>query len=195
MIDRPDYTTARNEAGFMWSVGTAQGALREVTGTPIEEFHLKPEACIDAYRRGRPMIREMFGEDAGAPGLTTPAISYGHASGRGAELLFPEGGEVSLTHPWESLEEGVRELEREVDFATAGMAPFYLDFREKMIEAFPGETVGLSYGGEGPITAAYELRGEGFFTDIYDDLPLAKRFMRALVDRRTSQGSRTAICG
>jgi hypothetical protein len=182
MTTRPDYTTARREAGFHWSVDSAQGALREITGTPIREFNLNPEACIEAYRRGRPLIRDMFGEDVGLPGLGTPAVSYGHVNCLGSELLFPEGGEVAHTHIYGSLEEGLRALAEPVDFGTAGRAPFFLDFRAHMQRAFPGESVHFSFGSEGPITSAYELRGEGFFTDVLDDPPLARRFLRAVVD-------------
>ncbi len=182
MSYRPDYSTARQQAGFGWSAGSSQGALRALTGTPIREFNLEPEACIEAYRRGRPLIREMFGDDVSLPAVTTPAISYGHANGLGCDLLFPEGGEVAHTHIYDSLEQGLRALQEPVDFATAGMAPFYLDFRQRMQEAFPGEFVGFSFGLEGPLTTAYEVRGEGFFTDILDDPPLARRFMHALVD-------------
>ena len=182
MTSRPDYSIAREKAGFGWSAGSSQGALRAVTQTPIREFNLEPEACIDAYRRGRPMIREMFGEDVSLPGASTPAISYGHPNGLGSELLFPEGGEVAQTHIYGSLEEGLCALREPVDFATAGMAPFYLQFRERMQEAFPDEAVGFAFGLEGPITTAYELRGDGFFTDIFDAPDLAREFMEALVE-------------
>ncbi len=182
MTTRPDYTTARERAGFSWHVGSGQGALRMLTGVPIREFNLDPAACVDAYRRGRPMIREMFGEDVRLPGLATPAISYGHANGLGSELLFPEGGEVAHTHPYESLEQGIRALREPVDFASAGMAPFYLDFKKRMARAFPGEPVGFSYGLEGPLTTAYEMRGEGVFTDIFDDPPAAREFLCLLTD-------------
>lgn len=181
MTSTPDYETARDEAGFSWTASSSQGALREITDTPIREFNLDPDACIEAYRRGRPMIREMFGEDVRLPGVATPAISYGHVNGLGSELLFPEGGEVAHTHIYESLGEAIEGLRDPVDFAAAGMAPFYLEFRERMQQAFPRESVGFSFGLEGPITTAYEVRGEGFFTDILDDLPLAREFMRSLV--------------
>jgi len=179
---RPDYSRARLQAGFSWSVGGSQGALRELTGVPIREFNLQPKACIEAYRRGRPLLREMFGDEVGLPGLTTPAVSYGHVNCLGSELLFPEGGEVAHTHICGSLSEGLAKLREPVSWATSGMAPFFLDFRQQLIDAFPGERVGFAFGGEGPITTAYELRGEGFFTDLYDDPPLAKQFLRALTD-------------
>lgn len=180
MTARPDYRTARKQAGFTWFVGGSQEALRKLTGVPIREFNLKPEACIEAYRRGRPLLREMFGPDVAMPGLSTPAVSYGHANCLGAELLFPEGGEVGHTHIYSSLEEGIQRLREPIDWATAGMAPFYLRFRERLAEAFPNENVGFSFGAEGPITTAYELRGEGFFTDLFDDISLVKEFLRAV---------------
>ena len=174
-----DYDTARQRAGFSWSVGGSQDALRRLAGIPIREFNLEPAACIEAYRRGRPLLREMFGDEVGPPGLSTPAVSYGHVNCLGSELLFPEGGEVAHTHVYDSLEEGILQLAEPVDWATAGMAPFFLEFRGKLREAFPDERVGFAFGGEGPITTAYELRGEGFFTDIYDDPPRAKELLRA----------------
>jgi len=178
----PDYSTLRDPSSFGWSATATQGALREITGTPIREFNLQPAACIHAYRAGRPAIAEMFGPDVRLPGPATPAISYGHVNCLGSELLFPEGGEVAHTHIYGSLEEGIAALKRPVDFATTGMAPFYLDFRRQMQAAFPDEPVGLGFGAEGPITTAYELRGEGFFADIFDDPEGVSEFLRLAVD-------------
>lgn len=174
----PNYETARAEAGFSWFVGSSQSALREVVGIPIREFNLEVEACIEAYRKGRPLLKEMFGDDIQLPAPATPAISYGHVNGLGSELIFPDGGEVGHTHIYKSLEQGINALKKPVDFAVSGMAPFYIDFLEKMKTAFPGEEVGFSYGWEGPLTTAYELRGEAFFTDIFDNLALAQEFLR-----------------
>ncbi len=178
----PDYATLRDPSSFGWSVSATEGALREITGTPIREFNLEPEACIYAWREGRPAIREMFGPDVALPHPATPAVSYGHVNCLGSELLFPEGGEVAHTHIYDSLEEGIAALQQPVDFATAGMAPFYLDFQQQMQAAFPDEPVSLGFGAEGPITTAYELRGEGFFTDIFDDPEGTAEFLRLVVD-------------
>ncbi|MHB0878083.1 MAG: uroporphyrinogen decarboxylase/cobalamine-independent methonine synthase family protein [Anaerolineae bacterium] len=176
-MQRPDYETARANAGFRWSVGSGQSPLTELSGIPIREFNLNPKACIEAYRVGRARLRELFGPEVQPPALSTPHVSYGHVNGLGSQLLFPEGGEVGHTHIYGSLREGIAALKQPVDFATAGMAPFYLDFRRQMQEAFPGEEVGFTFGLEGPITTAWELRGEGFFTDIYDDPAAAATFM------------------
>ncbi|NUP98546.1 MAG: hypothetical protein HUU35_01690 [Armatimonadetes bacterium] len=178
----PDYATARAAAGFGWSAAGAQGAMRQLSGVPIQEFNLNPTACAAAYRIGRPRLREMFGPEVAIPGICTPAVSYGHANCLGSSLSFPEGGEVAHDHPYGSLTEARAAVTRPVDFASAGCAPFYLDFREQLRAAFPGEPVGFGFGMEGPITSAYELRGEGFFTDIYDQPAEAVAFLAELTD-------------
>ena len=175
---RPDYATARAEAGFSWSVRGCYLAVMKLARVPIRDFFLRPEACIQAYREGRPLLRELFGDWLPPLEPATPPVSYGHANCLGAELLFPEDGEVAHTHPYASLDEAIERLQEPVDWSTAGMAPFYLEFLEQMRAAFPGETVGFGFGAEGPLTTAYELRGEGFFTDIFDEPEKAREFLR-----------------
>ncbi|OGJ92327.1 MAG: hypothetical protein A2268_06240 [Candidatus Raymondbacteria bacterium RifOxyA12_full_50_37] len=177
MTRKPDYTTLRDKKGFSWYVGTSQDALRGITGISIKDFNLRPEACIEAHQLGRVRLREMFGNEVQIAGVSTPAISYGHVNGLGSELLFPEGGEVGHTHIYKSLDEGIGALRKPVDFLSAGMAPFYLKFRESMKAAFPGESVGFGYGLEGPITTAWELRGEDFFIDIFDNPSGMREFL------------------
>ncbi|MEN6302981.1 MAG: hypothetical protein ABFD96_09670 [Armatimonadia bacterium] len=178
----PDYDRARSQAGFGWSAGGSQGALRALTGTPIRDFNLDPDVCIDCFRRGRPLLHEMFGPDVGLPGVSTPAVSYGHPNCLGSELLFPENGEVAHTHIYGSLEQAIKALQEPVDWGSAGMAPFFLDFREKLQQAFPEEKVRLSFGAEGPLTTAYEVRGDGFFMEVHDRPELTQEFLRVLVD-------------
>jgi hypothetical protein len=125
----------------------------------------------------------MFGDEVGLPGPATPPISYGHPNGLGAALMFPEGGEVAVEHIFaSSLDQAIKALERKIDYAAAGMAPFYLEFREKMQAAFPEETVGFSYSSEGPLTTAYELRGDAFFLDPFDQPDKTREFLRRLTD-------------
>ncbi|OPX24809.1 MAG: hypothetical protein B1H02_02730, partial [Candidatus Latescibacteria bacterium 4484_107] len=59
MSRKPNYETLRQETGFRWFVGSTYLALLEITGIPIKEFNLHPKACIEAYRKGRPLIREL----------------------------------------------------------------------------------------------------------------------------------------
>jgi hypothetical protein len=179
---RPDYRSLRQQTGFSWQVSSCYLAVIEITDTPIRPFNLDPGACAEAYRRGRPMLRELFGEEMALPAVATPPVSYGHVNGLGSELIFPEGGEVGHTHPHASLEAGLEALRETVDFAQAGMAPFFLRFHEALKQAFPDEPVGFGYGAEGPLTTAYELRGEGFFYDLMDRPALCEQYLARVVD-------------
>ena len=49
-----------------------------------------------------------------------------------------------------------------------------------MKKAFPHEPVRFAYGWEGPLTSAYELRGDEVFTDLFDDPPAMKQFLKDL---------------
>ena len=182
MPPKPDYENLRSEAEFHWRASGTYLSLLALTGIPIREFNLDPSAGIELYRKGRPLHREVLGEDVSLPGIATPPVSYGHVNGLGARLFFPEGGEVGIDHPYASLDEGITRLREPVDFATAGMAPFFLDYRDKLQAAFPGEKVGFGYGKEGPLTTAYELRGDGFFYDMMDDTAKTAEFLRLLTD-------------
>lgn len=180
---RPDYATARSAAGFEWAVGGSVYVLLELTGISLKEFFLEPEAGIRAYREGLPRMRELLGPDVAMPAPATPAISYGHVNTLGARLIFPENSEVGHTHIYGSLREGLAALRRPIDFAAAGMMPFYLDYHRKMSAAFPDRPVGFGFAKvEGPLTTAWELRGEGFFTDIFDSPGEAGEFLGLVVE-------------
>ncbi len=177
---KPDYETLRQETGFGWSVRVAYPALLELTGIPIRELYRDPQAGIELYRKGRPLVREMFGPVPDLPAPSTPPISYGHINALGIELVFPEGGEVNYERNDMSLTELTQLLRKDIAFETAGMAPFYLGYREKLQEAFPDEQAGFSFSLEGPMTTAYELRDTNVFYDPYDNPEQFKEFLEAL---------------
>jgi len=179
---RPDYDTARDEAGFGWGISGSYLSALALSGVPIGEFYTEPAACIEVYKTGRPRMYEMFGDWLPPLAPSTPPISYMHVNCLGAELLFVEDGEVGHTHPFDTLDDAIARLEEPVDWATAGDTPYYLDFWEKMKAAFPDEKVVFSFGVEGPLTTAYELRGEGFFTDLFDEPEKVKEFLRLTTD-------------
>lgn len=178
----PDYTTLRDDSTFNWRVASSYGALLDVTGIPIRELNLDPDAGIELYRKGRPILEDMYGPEVSLPRAGTPHISYGHVNGLGSKLTFPEGGEVAHEHICGSLEEGIEKLKEPVDYATAGMAPFFMDYHQKLKKAFPDENVSFHWGLEGPLTTAYELRGDGIFYDLMDDPDRVKTFL-SLVNR------------
>jgi hypothetical protein len=182
MVPRPDYERLRAERGFSWHASATYLALLEITGIPIREFNTDPDAGIDLFRRGRPAIREMFGPDVALPPLMTPSVSYGHVNALGVDLVFPEGGEVNYVRSGRSMDEWCLILERPVDWARAGMMPFYAAYKERLERAFPGEKAILNWGVEGPLTTAYELRDMAVFTDALDQPELFRRFVLAAAE-------------
>jgi hypothetical protein len=178
-MEKPDYEKLRRQKGFDWYIGISGNSLWKLAEIPIHEFYLKPEACIEAYKKGRPILHELFGEDVPVPVVSTPMIKYGHLNTLGAEVKFPEGGEPHHSFLFDSPEEGISQLkEKQVDFASSGRTPFFLEFRKKMQEAFSDEPVKWGWQWEGPVTTAWGLLGESFMYDLYDKPDELKEFMR-----------------
>jgi hypothetical protein len=141
------------------------------------------EAMIEAFTVGEPRARALYGPDVRYSGPIWAGISYGHVNCLGSTLRFPENSEVAHAPIYGSLAEGVAALQRDVDWASAGLMPVYLDLWEKLKEAFPDRHISFGgFGYEGPITTAWEVRGHDFFYDLYDDPELYKEFMRLLTD-------------
>ena len=163
MYLQPDYRVLRKETPFEWSVSGSYLAYLKMAGVPIRDFFLQPDACIEVYRTGWRRVGELFGPDAGEARPTTPPISYGHPNSLGAELYFPDGGEVAVEHVFQdSLDRAIAALKQPVDFGRAPRAQFYLDFLAQVQRAFPDEEVWYAYSWEGPLTTAYEFRGDAF---------------------------------
>jgi hypothetical protein len=72
-------------------------------------------------------------------------------------------------------------LRQEVDWASAGLMPTYLDLWAQLKRAYPDQEIGFGgFGYEGPITTAWEVRGHAFFTDTYDEPERYGTFMQLL---------------
>lgn len=153
-----------NPDKFTWYADALADALLPLAGVSDREFFLDPSRGIEAYRRGKPLFREIYPEESGVRvQVTTPLIKYGHASTLGAGLQFPDNGQIGFTSPFSSIEEMTARLRRPVDFAKAGMTPFYLYYLDAMRRAFPQENVCWGWQWEGPITTAWELLGNDFW--------------------------------
>ena len=150
-----------------------------LAGVRFDRMFRDVDAIVEAYNKGLPMARELFGPDVAMGGPRWAGISYGHVNCLGSRLVFPEDSEVAHTPVHESLEEGVEALKEDVDFTAAGLFPFFLDLWAKLKKAFPDHRIPFAgFGVEGPTTTAWCLRGHGFFTDIYDNPRLAKEYLR-----------------
>ena len=178
-----NYETARKEAGFEWYIGSSVYAFLELAGISLNEFNTNPLAGVEAYSgKYFDMCKEMFGNYLNPVGLATPAVSYGHVNFLGVDLVFPPGeGEVNYVHESKSLREWTKILKNTMTFEKmTESGKFYMDYREKLREAYPEKRVGWSMGYEGPMTTAYELRDMDFFYDIYDNPEETHEFLNAL---------------
>jgi hypothetical protein len=173
----------RQETPFRWYVSCGMAAYTALAGVRFDRTFREAEAIIEAFTVGEPRARALFGPEVNYGGPAWAGISYGHVNCLGSELRFPQESEVAHTPLYDSLQEGIEALQRPVDWANAGLMPFYLDLWEQLKAAFPGRTIRFGgFGYEGPITTAWEARHHAFFTDVYDDPPRCRAFLRLLTD-------------
>ncbi|MDX1357612.1 MAG: uroporphyrinogen decarboxylase family protein [Clostridia bacterium] len=178
-----NYDTAREEAGLSWSIGSSVYSYIELAGISLSEFNRNPLAGIEAYKpKYANMVREMVGDIFTPAGIATPAVSYGHINFLGVPLVFPEGeGEVNYEHQHKSLDDWIKILKDNMEFRE--MTPegqFFLDYRDKLQEAYPDKKVNWSMGYEGPMTTAYELRDMDVFYDLFDDPEKLREYLHIL---------------
>lgn len=160
----------RESVPFSWYVTCGVPAYSTLAGVRYDRAFRELDAMIETFQVGEPRARELFGPDVRYDNPGWPGISYSHVNCLGAPLTFPEDSEVAMEPIHHSLREGIAALEHEVDWASAGLMPRYLELWEGLKRAFPDRDLPFrGCGLEGPITTAWELRGHDFFTDAYDD--------------------------
>ena len=165
-----------------WWAGVGQSALLYLTGVNKRDFFLEQEACRIVNERGRREILEMFGDRLRMPAPSCAGLSYGHLASLGARVSFPDDSEPNVLPLFSNLEEGIRWLKRDFDFADNDLFRTYHKIFEYLKAAFPGERVVFSgYSYQGPITSAVLLRGEDFYMDLYDEPELSKEFLELLI--------------
>lgn len=183
-FDVPDYAVLRDQAGFEGGAFIAFYLAMEALEINYQDFNLDPKAAIKVFTEGRKLVEDLYGPEFKMSNPCTPPISYGHLSCLGVDLVFPENGEVHCPHKYadSDLQEIIDLLRKPVDFASSGLAPFYMDYHSRLQKEFPGENVNFSYKKEGMVTTAYLLRGDRFFTDIFDEPEKIKELFDAIVD-------------
>ncbi|HPK35863.1 MAG TPA: hypothetical protein PKX70_08590, partial [Oscillospiraceae bacterium] len=124
-----DYSTLRENTPFTWSTGSTVTALIKLSGISYREYFLDVEKNVRMYQEGEKKLAELY-QGFPMPQMITPAISYGHVNCLGAELFFPEDGEVGLRHICSSVKEGIELLKSKqgIDFSKEGMFPLYMEF-------------------------------------------------------------------
>ena len=178
-----DYSTAREDAGFNWYIGSSAYACMELAGISLSEYNRNPLAGIKVHKEKYfNQLTEMFGDYLNPIGLATPAVSYGHINFLGVDLVFPDGeGEVNYVHEKRSLDDLIIILKDNMEFNDmTSYGQFFLDYREQLKKAYPGKRVSWSMGYEGPLTTAYELRDMDIFYDLYDNPAKTHEFLKLL---------------
>jgi len=168
----------RKESEFFWRAACGMPAYAVLAGVRFDRLFLDADAIVEAYRKGEPMARRLFGPDIATGGPMCAGISYGHLNVLGSELTFPEDSEVGQRPVYSSIEEGIQALQKDIDFTSSGMFPYYLDLWEDLKKAFPERNISFAgFGSEGPITSGWLLRGHDFFMDIYDKPERVKEYL------------------
>lgn len=173
----------RCEVPFSWNVGCGMPVYATLAGVRYDRTFRELDAITESYALGRPRAEELFGPDVQYAGPGWSGISYGHINCLGAPLIFPIDSEVAHRPVYGSLREGIAALEQRVDWATAGLMPFYLGLWRELQAAFPEQHIAFpGFGVEGPITTAWELRGHAFFEDLHTDPELCSRYQTLVTD-------------
>lgn len=173
------------DKGFTYDVRGTIHLMLQVSGVTFHEFYTDPLAGIETFRPEHfRTVENMYRVRVNPVDITTPAISYGHLCSLGFDLVFPEGmGEVNYVRREESLSRWIELLEQDAILSDAGL--FYLEYRDKLRQAYPGREIPWCMGYEGPLTTAYELRDMDIFFDVYDRPEQTKMLLDAVCDHTT----------
>ena len=173
----------RDQPRFAWRVACGIQALGYLAGVRYDLLFRDAEAIVTAFRKGSPAMRAMFGPDVELPKPCWAPINYGHLNTLGCPLAFPENSEVGVQPICASIREGIELLSRSIEFTSSGLYPFYLELHETLRRAMPDQGVIFgNFKAEGPITTAWLLRGQGFFTDLFDEPELVDRYLHLVTD-------------
>jgi hypothetical protein len=171
----------RPDTPFTWYVTCGIPVYTTLANVRFDRTFRETDAIVEAYTVGEPKARALFGPDVHYGGPAWAGISYGHVNCLGSTLRFPRDSEVAHTPIYGSLDEGIEALQQRIDWASAGLMPFYIALWEQLKRAFPNLHIGFGgFGYEGPVTTAWEVRGHAFFADTYDEPERYSTFMQLL---------------
>lgn len=173
----------RTPSKLQWSVSCGIGVYAALADVRFDRLFHEIDAIVEAYTVGRPRAEAMFGPDVQYAGPSFGHISYGHINCLGAPLHFADGGEVGFHPCFDSLSDAIRAARRTIDWSAAGEMPFYMKLWREVCARFPQHAISFdSFRSQGPFTTAWALRGEGFFTDLYDDPAGCREYLDAVTD-------------
>ncbi len=179
-----DYDNMRAQRSFNWNATILWHPLLEISGISVSEYTKNPKAGVEVFsKKNRKRVYDMFEGRLREPAVSCPPISYGHLNSIGIDLVFPEGnGEVNYVHNDLSMDECIALFDRDIDYAKTGYVLKQMEYQKILQEAYPGESVGLAFAAEGPITEAYFLRDINVYMDPYDQPEKLKILLDKICD-------------
>lgn len=157
---------------FTYDILATVDTLGSLVDIPMHEIYLDPEAGIESFMKGKPLLEDLCGDIPLQIPYTTPVIKYGHLHELGLPLQFPKGGQVAPSHMELSLSE-VESLIRSAPFSQGNefgkeQTKNQIHYLKRMRDAFPSR-VYWGWQWEGPLTSLWALMGSDFFLSFYDE--------------------------
>lgn len=156
-----------------WQIVIPSEVITEYAGTKLGEYYSNPDirvaSCISATEK----LKKLYGLDIG---IGFPGHAYAGVSAFGSEILFPEDDAPMVKEPVFKTMESLKNAKLP-DMGKSGLMPQIIKDYEYAKAKYPKGKIGLSSGGEGPMTTAVLLRGQGFFVDLYDHPEICHRFL------------------
>ncbi len=180
-----NYETAREEAGFTWNVKVYIYSLMGLADIKLNEYNENPSAGIEIFKdKYFNQIKEIFGDYVIRPQTMTPPVSYGNINYLGVPLVFPKSeGEVNYEHQHKTIDEWIEILKNKTEFKEMTKeGQIFLEYKEKLQEAYPDRNIYWNMSYEGPITSAYELLDTEFFYGLFDEPEKIKEFLGLLTN-------------
>lgn len=163
-----------NRKHISWRVAVPPEVSTEYAGTRLGAYYTDAETMLHTQLAARAKFEELYGIAPIGVGADTPA--YLGVAALGAELVFPEDDPPMVRgHPLRHAEEIDRLTIPRRYYETEAAAPYMRIYEQ--IRSEVGDQVHLGVGIEGPVTSAKLLRGQDFFTDLYDRPEAAHRLL------------------
>jgi uroporphyrinogen-III decarboxylase len=166
--------------GVGWGLGVSPEVLTEYAGTTLRAFYSDAAVMLFTQQEANRRFLDLYGVVATPLHVAAPA--YVGVAALGADVVFPERDAPMVRNQGRVL------ASRQDVFALTVPEPRSVPLMQRYVAMRPffaeatGQVVPVSAGQEGPLTAAVLLRGERFFTDVYDDPEAAHRLLDVVTD-------------
>ena len=160
-----------------WRIAIPAEVRCEYAGTTQGAYYTDLETYLETEARFPDLFERATGYRPPSS-LGVPVPAYEGVAALGGELLFPEQHQPMIVHQGHILEtpESIDALQVP-DPRDCPRFRQHVETWQALRRRFPGQSVSLSPGQEGPVTTAVLLRGTAFFTDCLLDPERALRLL------------------